>query len=81
MSNQSPQKGEQVTVQQVAEEIAQQIINTETQMAGLSAQLGMLAGTLKGLRERYVSLIQQVFKKLDELSPKEEEKLSIPSPE
>lgn len=56
----------QITIQEVANDIAGQLINTETQIQGLSAQLQMITSTLKTMREKYVNVMQKLFKKVDE---------------
>ncbi len=56
----------QITIQEVANDIAGLLINTETQIQGLSAQLSMINLSLISMREKYVKVVQELFKKVDE---------------
>ena len=56
----------QITIQEVANDIADLLVNTETQIQGLSAQLAMINLSLISMREKYVKVVQELFKKVDE---------------
>lgn len=63
----------QVTVQEVADGIINELLNMEVQLAGVSAQVGMITGSISKLKDRYIQLTKQLFEKLHELAQEEDQ--------